>query len=262
MGRLQPEGRDDVSSDSTAALTTQRVRFEHMCGDRECSQVQAYAEARSGDKRSGALLLVYARRGAARPGEIVIGARLVAMRLESGRENGEKHWSVSIDVRSPATRVAGVEHSHYFCSPRPGEGRRRPFRTDEKGVLDWSDRPGPGAGKGTGTYPRNWSPRMETTAGALGLDGERGEVVLNLVLSEVESENTVRLSGIAIRIPDRMWNERPARSDAVRLLSKLGRFDPSGVWRTLARRAKCRACREARRSAELAFAANWSANDG
>ena len=259
-GPAFPDGR--TAKAAAVGFASQSVRFEHRCPDPASSQVQGYAEVRSKDERSGALVRVYACRDAMLPGEIVIGIRLVAMRLESGRENGERHWSVSVDARSPATRVAGVEHSHYFYSPVPGEGRRRPFRTDGKGVLEWSDHPIPGAGNRIETYPQNWSPKMESTASALGLtDGSR-EAGLTLVMSDVESGNTVRFSEIAIRIPDRIWQQRPGRLKMVRVLSKLERIGPPRLWRRLARGARCRACQEAQRSARLAFAANWSTNDG
>ena len=254
---------DEVAANvATVGFASRSVRFEHMCGDPASGQVQAHAEVTSKDGQSGALLLVYARRDATRPSEIVIGIRLVAMRLESGRENGGKHWSVSVDARSPAARVAGVEHSHYFHFPVPGEGRRRAFRTDEEGVLDWLDHPVAGAGDRTESYPQSWPPKMESTARALGLSDESREVVLTLVLSEAESRNTVRFSDIAFRIPDPLWHGRPAGLNAVRLLSKLERFDPTRVLRRIARGGRCRACHEAQRSARLAFAANWSANVG
>ena len=229
------------------------MRFEHRCADAEPHQVQAYARLRSDDGYARALVLVYARRDPGPGRELVIGARLVAMRLEAAGA-GTK-WLAGLEAHTDAGRHVGVKHSHYICCPARGERRRRPFRTDSTGVLNWLDHAESVNGKGNGRYPCNWSPRMETTVAALGIDGENRNVALDLVLTQTDTANTVRLCGPTYRIPDRIWNERPSELKIPGLPVSFNPFVRGGLWRTLARAARSRACIRERKYAKRLFAA-------
>ena len=231
----------------------QTVRFEHRCADAEPHQVQAYAELSSNDGCARALVLVYVRRDAVHGRELVIGARLVAIRLEAASA-GTK-WLVSLEAHTESGRHMGAKHSHYISCPARGEGRRRPFRTDGTGVLDWIDYAEPVDGKGNGGYPYNWSPKMEATAATLGMNNESRNVSLELVLAEADSGNTVRLRGPSIRIPDRFWNECLSEPKTPGLFASLNPFVRNGLWRMLARAARHQECIRERRCAKRDFAA-------
>ena len=144
----------------------QTVRFEHRCADAEHQVRRAGLGRRT--RPSTCAHLREARHG--RQEEIVIGARLVAMRIESG--SAGVMWSVSLEARTAAGRHIGVRQSHYFCCPARGEGRRRPFRTER------------GAGVAITEPLEQWVAatlatglRMETTAARLGLTGERSVAI-------------------------------------------------------------------------------------
>ena len=254
FAREELHGPQATESENVAAhqvfRAMQTVRFEHRCADANPHQVQAYAELGSEDERARALVLIYVRRDAERQDEIVIGARLVAMRIESGSAGAM--WSVSLEARTTAGRHIGARQSHYICCPARGEGRRRPFRTDGNGVLEWLDHPEPPDAM-SNRYPCNWSPRMETTAAALGLTGENRSVALDLVLTESDGGSTVRLCGPTILIPDRIWHARPPKNPD--LLASLNPFGRDGLWQTLARAARSRECIRERRCAKRDFAA-------
>ena len=243
----------EVDAGHQVFRTGQTVRFEHRCADAEPHQVQAYARLESDDGCAIALVLVYARRDPAPGYEPVIGARLVAMRLEAASA-GTK-WLVSLEAHTDTVRRVGVKHSHYICCPARGERRRRPFRADRTGVLDWLDYAESIDGKGSGRYPCNWSPRMETTAAALGIDGESRNVALVLVLTQSDTANTVRLCGPRFQIPDRFWNERPTEPKIPGLSASLIPFVRNDLWRTLTRAARYRACTRERKCAKRLFAA-------
>ena len=231
----------------------QTVRFEHRCADAEPHQVQAYAQLSSDDGCARALVLVYARRDSVQGFELLIGARLVAMRLEAASA-GTK-WLLGLEAHTDTGRHVGAKHSHYICCPVRGERRRRPFRADRTGVLDWLDYAEPVDGKGGRRYPCNWSPRMETTGATLGMDGESRNVALDLVLTQTDTGNTVRLCGPGIRIPDRIWNERPSEPKIRGLFASLNPCVRRGLWRTLVRAARYRECIRERRCAKRLFAA-------
>ena len=233
----------------------QTVQFEHKCADAVPRQVQAYAELRSEDGRARALVLLYARRDPVRQPEVFVGARLVAMRLEAGRENGGAKWSVSLEGRTEAAHHVGERHSHYICCPARGEGVRRAFRTDRSGVLDWLDYAEPFEGNSSGGYPFNCSPRMETTAAALGMSPESPTVALELVLTEVDSEHTVRLSAPDVTVPDRIWHELPSKSTTLGQFASFNPFARGGLLWMLARAARYRKCALERRSAKQEFVA-------
>ena len=230
----------------------QTLRFEEECADAGSHEARAYAELGSEDGRARALVLVYARRDAARQGDLLAGVRLVAMRLEAGIASAK--WSVGLEARTAVGHHVGTGHSHYISCPARGEARRQPFRADGNGVLDWLDCVEPVERMGSGGYPRNLSPTMEATAGALGLTDESRTVALDLVLTETGGGRTVRLCGPGILIPDRIWYARPSKSRAPDLLASLNPFVRGGLWRTLARAARTRGCVRERRRAKRAFA--------
>lgn len=153
--------------------------------------MQTYVKLGSEDGHARALVPAYARRYGAHGCGIFVGVRLVAMRLETGRAAAK--WSVSLEAHTAANHHIGVRHSHYICCPSRGERRRRPFRTDTAGVLDWIDYPESIHGTWRGGYPCNWSPELETTAATLGMTVNDRTVVLDLVLTETAGENTIRL---------------------------------------------------------------------
>lgn len=237
----------------------QTVRFEHRCADAEPRKVQAYAELKSDNGLARALLLVYVRRDPEQRRGIFVGARLVAMRFKAG--DACTKWSVSLDAHSAGGRHVGAKHSHYISCRARGEGRRRPFRTDRNGVLDWLDHAESVNGKGTGGYPYNFSPKMETTAAALRMTDESRDVSLDLVLTESETGNTVRLRGPSIHIPDRIWNEPPSEPTVPGLFASFSLLGRDGLWRTLARAARHRECIRERRWAKRDFSAKWRASD-
>ena len=228
----------------------QTVRFEHKCADAKPHQVQAYTELGSDDGRARALVLVYARRHEAQGCDVSIGVRLVAMRLETGRASAK--WSMSLEARTAATHHIGTEHSHYISCPARGERRRRPFRTDTTGVLEWLDHPESIHGTWSGGYPRNWSPKMETTAATLGMTRTSRTVALELVLTETDSGQSIRLSGPEIRIPDRVWRELPPRTPS--WFAFLNPFKRYGLWKTLVRATMVRECSRQRIRAKQDFA--------
>ena len=231
----------------------QTVRFEHRCADAEPHQVQAYAELRSDDGSAKALVLAYVRCAPVRGCELVIGARLVAMRLEPA--SADTNWSVSLEVHTEVGHHTGSSHSHYINCPHRRERRRRPSRADRTGVLDWLDCAEPVDGKGSSRYPCNWSPRMETTVATLGVDSERRTVTLDLLLTQADTGSSVRLRGPRLRIPDRIWNKRRSQPKIPRVIAALNPFVRSGLWRTFARAAMYRECIRERRYAKRDFAA-------
>ena len=111
------------------------IRFERKCADAEPHQVQAYAELGSEDGRVRALVLAYTRHDAVRRDDIFIGARLVAMRIEAGKDSAGAAFSLRMEARSAAARHVGTEHSHYDSNPARGEAEQRAFRT-APGPLD------------------------------------------------------------------------------------------------------------------------------
>ena len=233
----------------------QTVQFEHKCADAVPHQVQAYAELGSEDGHARALVLLYARRDAVRRGEVFVGARLVAMRLETGKENGGAKWSVSLEARTAGAHHIGERHSHYINCPARGEGIRRAFRTDSTGVLDWLDYAEPFEGKGSGGYPCNWSPRMETTAAALRMSQECRNVALDLMLTETDTGHTVRLSGPGVCVPDRIWNECLSKPKTRGWFASFNPFTRCGHWGAFARAAGYQECILERRSAKRDFVA-------
>ena len=238
-------------TDHRVFRTKQAVQFERRCANAVPHQVQAYAELRSEDRCARALVLVYARRDSVRPHEVVVGARLVAMRLET--TNAGVQWSVSLEAHTQGGHHLGTRHSHYICCPSRAERRWRTFRTDRTGVLEWLDYPEPLGKYWRSGYPRNWSPNMETTASILGVTDESRDVALELVLTKSEDGSAVRLRGPGIRIPDRIWYKRRPKS---KIWGRFASLDPYGrfaLWRTILRAVLYWGCVTERRNAKRNF---------
>ena len=233
------------------------VRFERHCANAEAHQVQAYAELDSEDGRARALVVAYARHDAMRRDDIFIGLRLVALRMEAGKGNADSNWSVRLEARSAGGDYAGAEHAHYDSNAERGEGERRTFQADAAGALDWLDFTEPSDEDDRGSYPHNWSPEMETTAAQLRLSEAARAVALDLVLTQVGSGESLRLSGPTLWVPDRIWHERPPKPRTLGLLAALNPLDEGGVWQWLARGTKYGGCIEERRAAKRRFGARW-----
>ena len=231
------------------------IRFERHCANAEAHRVQAYAKLESHGGRARALVLAYARHDAVRRGDVLIGLRLVALRVRAGEETADERWSVRLNARSARGNYVGAEHAHYDSNPARGEGERRVFRADPSGMLDWLDFAELGDDEDHGVYPYNWSPEMETTAAQLELSDAAREVALDLVLTQLESGEAIRLSGPTVWIPDQIWHERPPKPKVLGFFATLNPFQEGGVWQSLARGSKYRGCIQERRAAKWSFEA-------
>ena len=96
---------------------------------------------------------------------------------------------------------------------------------------------------------------METTAAVLRLSDAHRDVVLDLVLTATDTGEAVRLPGPMLWVPDRIWHERAPKPKTLGFLAALNPFEQGGMWQTLARGTKFRACIEERRAAKRRFAA-------
>ena len=246
------EGED---GDYRVYRATDTIRFERHCANAEAYQVQAWAELGSEGVRVRALVLTYARHDAVRRDDIFIGFRLVALHMGAGEGAAHAPWSMRMEASSTGGGYVGVEHAAYDSNPARGEGERRPFRADASGVLEWLDFTEPGGEDDRGGYPHNWSPEMETTAAQLGLSGAEREVALDLVLTQLDSGEVIRLPGSTVWIPDRIWHGRPPKPKTLGLLATLNPFEKGSVWQWLGRGAKYRDCIKERRAAKRPFAA-------
>ena len=231
------------------------IHFERHCADAEAYQVQAYAELESEDGLARALVLAYARHDAVRRDDVFIGLRLVALRVRAGEAKAGAAWSMRMEARSATGLYVGAKHTHYHANPARGEGERRAFRADASGALDWLDYTEPDDEGDRGIYPHNWSPEMETTAAVLRLSDTHRHVALDLMLTATDTGQAVRLPGPMLWIPDRIWHERAPKPKTLGLLAALNPFEEGGIWQTLARGTKYRACIEERRAAKRRFAA-------
>ena len=229
------------------------IRFERHCADAVAHRVQAWARIESEDSRAHALVLAYARHHPVRQDDIFIGLRLFALRVDAGKGAAQAHWSVRMEAHGTGSYV-GAEHTSYDSNPAPGEGERRPFRADGRGVLKWLDSTEPGEEDDRGGYPHNWSPEMETTAAELALSDSGREVTLDLVLTQLEPAEAIRLLGPTLWVPDRIWHERPPKPKTLALLQALNPFEEGGIWQWFRRGAKYGRCIEERRAAKEAFA--------
>ena len=231
------------------------VRFERHCANAEAYRVQAWAELASEDARARALVLAYARHDAVRRDDIFIGLRLVALRLDAGESAAGSSWSLRMEARSATGLYVGAQHTHYDAVPARGEGERRAFRADASGSLDWLDFTEPDGEGERGIYPHNWSPEMETMAAQLALSDDARDVALDLVLTQLDSGEALRLPGPTLWIPDRIWHERPPKPKTLGFLAALNPLEEGGVWQWLARGVKYGDCIEVRRAAKRRFAA-------
>ena len=231
------------------------IRFERHCADAEAHQVQAWTELGSEDGRVRALVLAYARHDPVRRDDIFIGLRLVALHLGAVEGVAHAHWSMRVETRSAGGGYVGAEHATYDSNPARGEGERRPFRADARGVLKWLDFTEPSDENDRGGYPHNWSPEMETTAAQLGLSDAEREVALELVFTQLDSSRVIRLSGPTIWIPDRIWHGRPPKPKTLGPLAVLNPFEKGSAWQWLRRGTKYGDCIEERRAAKRAFVA-------
>ena len=122
------------------------------------------------------------------------------------------------------------------------------------GVLRWLDSTEPGDEDDRGGYPHNWSPEMETTAAQLALSDSARQVALDLVLTQLESSQAIRVPGPTLWIPHRIWHERPPKPKTLGLLDALNPFKKGGIWQWLGRGAKYGRCIEERRGIKKDFA--------
>ena len=198
-------------------------------------------------------MLAYARHDAVRRDDIFIGLRLVALRIGAGDGAAHAHWSMRMEARSAGGGYVGAEHAAYDSNPARGEGERRPFRADATGLLEWLDFAEPADEDHRGGYPRNWSPEMEITAVRLGLSDAAREVALDLVFSQLDSDNVIRLRGPTVWVPDRIWHGRAPKPKTLGLLAALNPFEEGGVWQWMRHGAKYGSCIEERRGAKRAF---------
>ena len=241
------------AADFRAHRANDIIRFERHCADATAHQVQAWAQIESEDGRAHALVLAYARHHPVRRDDIFIGLRLVALYVDAGEGTAHAHRSVRMEARGAGSYV-GPDHASYDSNPGPGEGERLAFRADASGVLRWLDSTEPGDEDDRGGYPYNWSPEMETTAVELGLSDSTREVALNLVLTQVESGEAIRVPGPTLWIPDRIWHERPPKPKTLGLLQALNPFEEGGIWQWFRRGAKYGRCIEERKAAKEVFA--------
>ena len=183
-----------ANEDFRAYRADDTIRFERHCADAVQHQVQAWGQIESDDGRSHALVLAYARHHPVRRDDIFIGLRLVVLHVEAGEEAADAHWSLRMEANGPRSYV-GPEHDSYDSNPAPGEGERLAFRADGRGVLQWLDSTEPGDEDDRGGHPHNWSPEMETTAAELALSDSAREVTLDLVLTQLEPAEAMRMPG-------------------------------------------------------------------
>ena len=133
------------------------------------------------------------------------------------------------------------------------DGRSR--RSSVSGALDWLDFTESDDEGDRGLYPHNWSPEMETTAAVLRLSDVHRHVALDLVLTATDTGEAVRLPGPMLWVPERIRHERAPKPKTLGFLAALNPFEQGGIWQTLGRGTKYRACIEERRAAKRRFAA-------
>ena len=87
------------------------------------------------------------------------------------------------------------------------------------------------------------------------MDRESPSVTIDLLLIRFGGEDTVRLFGPTVRIPNRIWDDRPAIHRSRGLLNSLNPFAPDGLWRVLVRATTTREFIRERRRAKRNFSA-------
>ena len=220
---------------------------------RRAYQVQAWAHIESNDRRAHALVLAYARNHPVRRDDIFIGLRLVALHVDAGQDAADAHWSIRMEAHGARSYV-GPEHDSYDSNPVPGAGERLVFRADGSGVLEWLDSTDPGDEDDRRGYPHNWSPEMETTAAELGLSDSAREVALDLVPTQLEPAEAIRLPGPTLWIPRSDLARAPAEAKTLGLLQAINPFEEGGIWQWFRRGTKYAGCIEERKAAKETFA--------
>ena len=244
---------DAEAKDSIVHEAGTEVGFHRECADAEPFRVQAYASLRSDDGRGRALARLYARRDPVRREEVFVGMDLVAMEVEAGRDWGDAPYAVRLDARSGIRQVMGPDYTTYSANPAPGMGEERTFRTDGDGRTAWLDFVEPTEPEGKTDRSHNWSPSLEATATELGLDESDRRVRLGLTLANGETDDEIRLTGPALWIPDRVWNQVPPKPRTLGLFGMLNPFDEGSVWAWLSNAARYGHCVDERRYAKRWF---------
>ena len=236
------------------------VGFHRQCADADPYRVQAYASLQSEDGRARALARFYARRDAVRREEIFVGMSLVAMELEAGPEWGDTPYAIRLHASSSTAQVTGHDYTEYSANPAPGMGEQRMFRTDARGSMAWLDFVEPTEPDRKTDRAYNWSPELEATATKLGLHDSDRRVLLGLTLTHGETSAEIRLTGPALWVPDRLWNEIPPEPRTLGLFGMLNPFDEGSVWSWLSNAARYGHCVNERRYAKHWFSETSSAD--
>ena len=129
---------------------------------------------------------------------------LVAMEVEAGRDWGDAPYAIRLDASFGERQVMDPDYTTYSANPEPGTGEERTFRTDGDGRTAWLDFVEPTEPKGKTDRSYNWSPSLKATATELGLDESDRRVRLGLTLANGESDAEIRLTGLALWIPERV----------------------------------------------------------
>ncbi len=229
------------------------VEFHRKCADAEPYQVAAYAALRSEDDRARALATIYVRRDAVRREEVFVGMRLVALELQAGPEWADAPFAIHLAAKSSASQVTGPGHTTYSANPEPGTGEERAFRADIDGRMEWLDFVEPTDPERETDRAYNWSPMLEATATDLGLNESDRRVALGLTLTHGETGDEIRMTGPALRVPDRVWHQVPPKPRRLGLLATLNPFDKGSVWAALGNAARYGHCVDERRYAKRWF---------
>lgn len=244
---------DTGAQDPIVQAAGTEVGFHRQCADADPYRVQAYASLQSQDGRARALARFYARRDAVRREEVFVGMNLVAMELEAGPKWGDTPFAMRLDASSSRGQVTGPDYTKYSTNPAPGMGEQRMFRTDGQGWMAWLDFVEPTEPEGKTERAYNWSPELEATATELGLDESERRVLLGLTFTHGETGAEIRLTGPALRVPDRLWNEIPPEPRMLGLFGMLNPFDEGSVWSWLSNAARYGHCVNERRYAKHWF---------
>ena len=229
------------------------VEFHRKCADAEPYRVEAYAALHSEGDRARALATFYARRDAVRREAIFLGMRLVALELHAGQEWADAPYAIHLTAEASGRQVTGPGYTTYSANPEPGIGEQRLFRTDNDGRMAWLDFVEPTEPERQTDRAYNLSPMLETTATELGLNESDRRVALGLILSHGETGDEIRMTGPALRVPDRVWHQVPPKPRRLGLLATLNPFDKGSVWAALGNAARYGHCIDERRYAKRWF---------
>ena len=256
-----PGGSSADDAMSNAAETTDPivhqagavVEFHRKCANAEPFRVGAYAALRSEDGRARALANFYARRDAVRREEVFVGMQLVALELQAGQEWADASYAIRLEAQANGSRVAGPDHTTYSANPEPGMGEQRAFRTDVHGHMAWLDFIEPTEPEREADRSYNWSPMLETTATELGLNESDRRLLLGLTLTHGETGAEIRLTGPALWVPDRVWNQIPPKPRRLGFFAMMNPLDKGSVWAAVGNAARYRHCVDERRHAKRWF---------